>query len=55
MNQEMPTYRVVMHVTADSHPSHWLADTVREHGLEDELESCSLIECFEIPDLPTRY
>ena len=51
---EVPTYRVVMHVTTDSHPSHWLEHIVIE-SLEDELESARLIECFELPDLPERY
>ena len=48
---EVPTYRVVMHITCDSHPSKWLSDVVRD-GLEDELEGVRLIECLPLHERP---
>ena len=53
MNDEVPTYRVVLHITADSPPSEWLPNAVRS-SLEDELESVSLVECVELTDRPTN-
>lgn len=52
MTDDVPTYRVTLHITADSPPSDWLPDVVRS-SLEDELESVSLTECVEITDRPT--
>ena len=49
---EVPTYRIVLHLTADSHPSHWLPDVIQD-SLEDELESVRLVECIELNDRPT--
>ena len=53
MNDEVPTYEVVFHITADSPPSEWLLNVVRS-SLEDELESVSLIKFHEIVDRPTN-
>ena len=52
MTDEVPTYRVVLHVTADSPPSEWLLNLIRS-SLEDELESVSLIDFHEVVDRPT--
>ena len=52
MTEEVSTYRVVLHLTVDGHPSHWLTDVIQE-GLEDELESVRLVECIELHDRPT--
>ena len=52
MTDEVPTYRVVLHITADSPPSEWLLNVVRS-SLEDELESASLIEQHKVVDRPT--
>ena len=52
MNEDVPTYRVVLHITADSPPSEWLPDVVRL-SLEDELESARLVECTQLEDRPT--
>ena len=35
MTEDVPTYRIVLHLTTDSHPSHWLPDVIQD-GLEDE-------------------
>lgn len=53
MNDEVPTYRVVLHVTADSPPSEWLLNVIQS-SLEDELESVSLIDFHEIVERPTN-
>ena len=52
MTEEVSTYRVVLHLTVDGHPSHWLTDVIQD-GLEDELESVRLVECIELHDRPT--
>ncbi len=52
MTEEVSTYRVVLHLTVDGHPSHWLTDVIQD-GLEDELESVKLVECIELHDRPT--
>ena len=49
---EVPTYRVVLHVTADQPPSDWILGVLRD-SLEDELESVSLVEFSEVTDRPT--
>ena len=49
---EVPTYRVVLHITADQPPSDWILGVLRD-SLEDELESVSLIEFSEVTDRPT--
>ena len=52
MTDDVPTYRGVLHVTADSPPSDWLLNVIRS-SLEDELESVSLIEFHKVEDRPT--
>ena len=52
MTDEVPTYRVVLHITADSPPSAWLLNVIQS-SLEDELESVSLVEFHEVVDRPT--
>ncbi len=53
MSDEVPTYRVVLHVTADSPPSEWLLNVIQS-SLEGELESVSLIDFHKIVERPTN-